>query len=109
MSQLESSDFLKGLARALDRFDRGARRGLTDLADIIADQMRQSVEVDTGTTKRSIKVEPGRDVEGAYVDITSGGASVFLEFGTSKMRARPFFRPAVAKSKRRASSALRQR
>ncbi len=55
-----------------------------------ADEMRASVEVDTGNLQRSIdQVEPG--------GITFGDAFYwrFLEYGTSRMAPRPFVRPAM--------------
>ena len=51
----------------------------------------------TGELLRSIKVQ--RDKNKSFVYITAKYAE-FLEFGTSKMRARPFIMPAFIKTKR---------
>lgn len=50
---------------------------------------------DTGTLRRSITYEPGRDGKGYYVDVgTNVIYAPFVEFGTRYMRAQPFLRPA---------------
>jgi HK97 gp10 family phage protein len=51
----------------------------------------------TGELLRSIKVQ--KDKNKSFVYITAKYAQ-FLEFGTSKMRARPFIMPAFIKTKR---------
>lgn len=71
---------------------------------VIAKDAKQRVPVNTGTLKKSIKVVAGKSKQnGALVFVTTskgGGAkydafySHMIEFGTSKMPARPFLRPA---------------
>jgi HK97 gp10 family phage protein len=66
-------------------------------ADLMAQDMRRYVPVDTGELKASIRVEdiPG----GARISIGDVAAGVdyhlYQEFGTSIMAAQPYIRPAV--------------
>jgi HK97 gp10 family phage protein len=50
----------------------------------------------TGRLRASITWRPGEDAYSPYVDIGSAVTyAPYLEFGTSKMEARPFLRPAL--------------
>lgn len=53
----------------------------------VADAARARVEVLTGETRESITSDSEK--------VEAAGASVYLEFGTSKMAAEPFMRPAA--------------
>ena len=64
-----------------------AQVGRKALAEEVAAFAREHVPVLTGETRDSITVND----EG----VTSGGASLYLEFGTSFMSAQPFMRPAA--------------
>jgi HK97 gp10 family phage protein len=68
---------------------------LTQIAAEVAADARRFVAVDTGLLKSRIDSElvaPGRARVTAGTDY-----AVFLEQGTSRMRARPFLRPALFK------------
>lgn len=54
---------------------------------------KAKVPIDTGTLKGSIGVESVTDTEAVLVAKTDYAA--YVEFGTRRMRARPFMRPAV--------------
>jgi HK97 gp10 family phage protein len=65
----------------------GAETAKTLLSEDVAGNARSKVAVDTGETRESIEVfEEG---------VRAGGAAPFLEFGTFKMAAQPFMRPAA--------------
>ena len=55
---------------------------------------RRKVAVDTGLLKASIKISPMR--EGATTYVISDGVhyGIHVEYGTSRQKAQPFFRPA---------------
>ena len=55
---------------------------------------KERVPVDTGATKNSIKVTSIDDGLGASIGPSTSYAP-FLEFGTHKMAARPYMRPAL--------------
>lgn len=61
-------------------------------AELVAEDMRSNVAVQSGETQASIQVT---DVDGGDAVITSAGASIYLEFGTINMAAEPFARPAI--------------
>jgi HK97 gp10 family phage protein len=78
-----------------DQFDRLRKlnnlKALEAGARVLAAEMRRTVAVDTGYTRDSIDViayHPG-------VAVWAIGGAPFLEFGTVKMRAQPFARPAI--------------
>ena len=63
-------------------------------------------KVVTGVLRSSIDTEVSRDSLGVsgYLGVRKGAAEnygFFLEFGTSKMAARPFLRPTLANNKRK--------
>jgi HK97 gp10 family phage protein len=65
----------------------GAHKARDEAAQRIADLARDTVAVDTGETKESIRVNAG--------SVSVDGAGLFLEFGTVKMQAQPFLGPAA--------------
>ena len=83
-----------GLPQLLTRFAAAAALGeiagqaaVSALAQDVEAQAKSMVAVDTGETYDSIQVTP----EG----VVAGGAALYLEFGTYKMGAEPFLRPAA--------------
>ena len=83
-----------GLPQLLARFAAAAAVGeiagqaaVAALSEDVAVTARSMVPVDTGETYDSIQVTP----EG----VVAGGAAIYLEFGTYKMSAEPFMRPAA--------------
>lgn len=53
------------------------------------------VPVDTGRLKNSIRLEPMHSGESEYVLADGVTYGIHQEYGTVKMRAQPFFRPAM--------------
>ncbi len=80
-----------GLAAIQYASNRYARR----VADEVRDDMERLAAVDTGLMKASIDVEAVGDT--TYITVGDNGAFYwfFVEYGTSKMRAQPFVRPAL--------------
>ena len=68
-------------------YNHAAKKARDDAAQRIADIAYDTVAVDTGETRDSIKVNEG--------SVSVGGAGLFLEFGTIKMAAQPFLGPAA--------------
>lgn len=86
-------------------------------SEAVAEDARNKVPVDTGTLRRSIEVRQHTDrtrpgVVGAEVVTGKGqfqGETLYgsyVEYGTDKMRARPFMRPALHENKRPALRTL---
>jgi HK97 gp10 family phage protein len=94
------------------------QQGLQDAAaDIVAEMKRHAPELKSATSERrpgelrdSIVATPGND----QVSITAGNDAVpyasYVEFGTSKMKAEPFFYPTIramaARTRRTIKSAI---
>ena len=85
---------------------------LAEAAQIGADAVRDSAPVRTGKLRGNVTWESQR--EGGQLRATIGVRrdafySRFLEFGTVKMPARPFFRPALQRAKDDMFRALERR
>lgn len=86
-----------------DKVQRAAKKALKDVVtDIAGDAIKGSPYL-TGHNARSIKFEVGpggevakKELEGAVYG--TSGYSGFLEVGTIRMSARPYFRPALDKN-----------
>lgn len=84
----------------IDAMKSGSATGTRDAAEFIKDRAQQLVPVDTGRLRDSIRVNeigprsytvgPGDEVE--YAD--------YVEFGTSRMAAQPYMRPAAEMARR---------
>lgn len=84
--------------RAMDRLEKAA--------EVVANAARQKVPVDTGKLKETIRVrrlkgDPKQDVRVYAGSREKGGAyyAHMVEYGTVKMKAKPFLRPALNQSK----------
>jgi HK97 gp10 family phage protein len=86
-------------------------------AEIVEEEIRARAPVLSGAIVRSLdaKSERRKDAASAIVQVEASGPdgtehyAIFQEFGTSRMRAQPFFRPGVlaAQDKVQAHSAAR--
>jgi HK97 gp10 family phage protein len=74
---------------------------ITDQAENVATTARENCPVRTGALKRSIRVEVGDG--GMFAAVKAGGMEAphahLIEFGTRKMRARPYMVPALEQNK----------
>ena len=74
--------------------------------NVIADEARALVAVDTGALQLTIDVE----VDGEQVNLVAGSNDVdyatYVEFGTIKMAAQPYMRPAIDTKQREADLAI---
>lgn len=95
---------LRELDRALQELAwpaarRALRKGMRAGANIVRDEARAKVAVDTGHLKRQIRTRERSDRDGNMrfaVEVPRGAFyGRFLEYGTSKMAAKPFLRPAA--------------
>lgn len=98
--------------RLLDYDKRTARAalsaGLRAGARVVLQEAKARVRVKTGRTKRSLKVKylGIRGQDSTYTVQSSYFVARFLEFGTSKMPAYPFLRPATEAAARAAVEAI---
>jgi HK97 gp10 family phage protein len=100
------------LRRALNAFPetlrKGAlRRGVEEAADEVLGQAEQNVPVDTGRLLGGLVAKPvrSRNPTRVAVNVQTGKDTfygAFLEYGTSRMPARPWFRPALFQAGERA-------
>lgn len=95
-------DGLDALLGKLDQLPeqmrRGAERAVAEETDEVADDMRDSVPVDTGALRDGIQAESD-GLSGQAV--STADHSWAVEGGTSKMPARPFAQPAAERSRNR--------
>jgi HK97 gp10 family phage protein len=76
------------------------KMALYDAGEVVRKDAIERISKKTGAAAMTIKMEVGRMRDGTlYAVITAGGGDqyyvTFLEYGTSKMKARPFMRPAL--------------
>lgn len=78
------------LERIGDKAEKVKNEALEKGADVLKEEVVKNAPKQTGHLKKNITVTPGED---GKVIVHTGDAfySQFLEFGTSKMKARPFF------------------
>ena len=90
---------------------RALRRGLRAMGNVVRDAARDKSPVSTGTLRKSIVTMDAGMTPGGWsfsVQLRSGGFyGRFLEFGTSKMAAHPFMRPAAESAYIKAIEAFR--
>lgn len=99
-----ADDLRNFLAKAPEAIQKSADETCGLIADMTAARAQQIVPVRTGTLQRSITVTK----EGLMV--YSVGSIIFyapfVEFGTSRMRAQPFLRPALAENELKLTEAF---
>lgn len=107
---------LRELDRALQELAwpaarRALRKGMRKGANVVRDEVRAKAPVDTGNLKRRIRTRERSEEEGNMrfaVEIPrSAFYGRFLEYGTSKMAAKPFLRPAAEGKTEAAVTAMR--
>lgn len=95
---------LKELDRALQELAwpaarRALRKGMRQGANVVRDEARAKAPVRTGNLKRKIRTRERSEEAGNMrfaVEVPRGAFyGLFLEYGTSKMAAKPFMRPAA--------------
>jgi HK97 gp10 family phage protein len=124
------AELRNALARLPQNVGRNALRGAVNAgAKAIADEVRDRSPVDTGTLRRAVYRKQIRELSGPvrqtffvgvrhgkrYQNVKAGKKTVnmdawywrFIEFGTRRMPARPFLRPAFDAQKMAAIEAIR--
>lgn len=97
--EIDGHKFTKALARRLVDLEHEAERDVVRLAADIRQDLQARVPIDTGKTKRSIRVSIRKNARGLLATVRVGTFyAKFVEYGTSERPARPFFRPAVHQS-----------
>ena len=111
------------LARLNRAMDDETADALKDNAVKIRDFAKQIVPVDTSSLKRSIRVQRFAKKKGKFLTtgVSAGGYIInpktgrrvdyasYVEFGTSKMKAQPYMRPALAKYGRKLPKDIKKR
>lgn len=102
----EAIDKLKGMSPQLQK--KCLRPAARTAMNIVRDEARRNVPVDSGLTKRNIitTVSTKRDFVSARVGVRGGGKKQsnnpfywrFIELGTQYIEAKPFLQPALTKN-----------
>lgn len=107
---------LKELDRALQELAwpaarRALRKGMRQGANVVRDEARAKAPIDSGNLKRRIRTrERSEEAGNMRFDIEvprSAFYGRFLEYGTSKMAAKPFLRPAAEAKTEEAVTVMR--
>lgn len=107
---------LKELDQALQQMAwpaarRALRKGMRQGANVVRDEVRAKAPVKTGNLRRKIRTRERReDADGLRFAIEiprSAFYGRFIEFGTSRVAAKPFMRPAAEAKTEAAVSAMR--
>lgn len=94
------------------------RQALRAGAKIIQTRAKANAPVLTGQTKKAIKIRAGKRSRGSVgVNVSIGARdyvgdqfyAAFHEYGTSKMQARPFMRPAYDSEKEKAAEVIQRK
>ena len=102
---LDAEGFMRDLRAHLAQLEVRTEDDLVRVGMRVQARARSLCPVDTGRLRSSIIMRKGRDGMGFYVEVgTNVHYAAFVEFGTSRMAARPYLLPAVAE----ASGYLRQ-
>lgn len=95
--EVDGDAFMASLRQAMRKLVIDQEAELWRFALTTQNLARLYCPVDTGRLRSSIQVSRGRDAQGAFVDIgTNVEYAAFVEFGTSRMSAQPYLRPALA-------------
>lgn len=99
----KSADVIARLRAALQV---GVRAG----AMVLENAAKEYCPVDTGTLRRSIhtEVQPGSPDRVSALVGPDAPYGIYIEYGTSRMRAQPYLRPAVDHRGREAAEVVRQ-
>lgn len=90
---------MRDLAAHLAKLEVDTEDDLTRVGLRVQSAARALCPVDTGRLRSSIVMKRGRDGQGFYVQVgTNVHYAPYVEFGTSRMAARPFLLPAVAQA-----------
>lgn len=76
---------------------------LQTCAATIRDQAKTLCPVKTGKLRRSIRIQTRKEAEALSIGVSAGNGEAsyarFVEYGTSRRKAQPFMRPALALGK----------
>ena len=94
--EFDTTEFVRGVKRLGESMEDAAAREVARVGEEVARDAASRAPRRTGRLAGSIRSVAGRDSDGAYADVEVGSfLGHFWEFGTSKLAARPFLRPAL--------------
>lgn len=95
--ELDAEGFMRDLAAHLQTLEIQTENDLVKVGLSVQSKARSLCPVDTGRLRSSIIMTRGRDSGGFYVEIgTNVKYAPHVEFGTTRMGARPYLLPAIA-------------
>lgn len=97
--ELDATGFMRSLQAHLATLEVETEDDLVKVGLRVQAVARSLCPVDTGRLRSSIVMRKGRDGLGFYVEVgTNVSYAPFVEFGTSRQRAKPFLTPAIAQA-----------
>lgn len=105
-----SVEFTDNSAKVKSDYENALKRVLTKIGMKAEANVKPKVPVDTGNLRNSIKYEVKENEKSVYVGSTQKDPpySIFIELGTSKMRAQPYLKPGVDETTREVPNILKQ-
>ena len=90
-------EIVSAFERIADALTRNIASALREAADLIVSNAQANAPVDTGFLQDNIQITSESDTS---ITVTSeAGYSGFVEYGTSRMSAQPFFEPAIEEAR----------
>lgn len=101
--------FQAAFKNELERLKIAAANALFRVGNQVLNDIKRNTPVDTGRARSAYVASNGADGLGSFVRISNSVTYVpYLEYGTSRMPARPHFRPAFQKAPSLLSAELRR-
>jgi HK97 gp10 family phage protein len=101
--------FQAAFKQELQRLKIAATNALFRVGNQVLNDIKRNTPVDTGRARSAYVSSQGSDGLGSFVRISNSVTYVpYLEYGTSRMAARPHFRPAIQKAPSMLASELRR-
>lgn len=95
----DTKPFVAGVATAVEDLEREGEQAVDRAGTSAGERAAALAPVKTGELRDSMEVIEGRDDRGFFVEVRFGSShATENEFGTTRMRARPFLRPALAEA-----------
>lgn len=92
----DTSEFERGLAGLISKMTGNTEKSLRSFASDAEKAVRNGAPSRSGSLRDSVGTEVARDLRGFYAQVEVGEFyASFIEFGTRRTPARPFFRPGI--------------
>jgi len=97
--------FMSGVSDLMERWRQNTRKGMTRYGDAAAEGMKRHIHSESGELAASVGIQEHLDQDPPYLEVGAFETGpdphgLYVEYGTSKMAAEPFARPALIEAGR---------